>query len=125
MSVPANSASSSALKPFYYEAFGLVLGSDFSFPDMEETDKRNVDVTINRRAFMDIDQSDDAPWTTHDISLDEQIFVWKTLGAFRVTGGRIIDIDPLDHVDSKILSLPLSSCKRGCARRKMRDFSWR
>jgi len=112
MSASANPAaprddSSSALKPFYYEAFGLVLGSDFSFPDMEETDKRNVDITINRRAFMEIDQSDDAPWTTNNISLNEQIFVWKTLGAFRVTGGTTIDIDPLDGVESKILSLPL------------------
>jgi len=91
----------------YYKAFGFVLSSDFAFPDMEETDRRDVDITINRRAFTKIDQRDDAPWTTHSIGLDEQIFVWKTVGAFRITGGRVIDVDPVEGVDSKILSLPL------------------
>ncbi len=91
----------------YYEAFGLVLRSDFAFPDMEETHRRDVDITINNREISEPCQDRDFEWQTHDIGPDIQTFVWKTLGTYRVSGGNTIDIDPVEDADSKHLSIPL------------------
>jgi len=91
----------------FYETFGLVLQSDFAFPDMEETDRRDVDITINRTEISEPCQDEDFEWLTHDIGLDVQTFVWKTLGTYRISNGDTIDIDPLDGASSQHLSIPL------------------
>lgn len=91
----------------YYEAFGLVLRSDFAFPDMEETPRRDVDITINRTAISAPCQDRDFEWLTHDIEPDVQTFVWKTLGTYRVSGHDTIDIDPVEGADDRHISIPL------------------
>jgi hypothetical protein len=95
------------MAPHFYETFGLVLQSDFMFPDMEETDRRDVDVTINRTVISEPCQEREFEWLTHDIGLDVQTFVWKTLGTYRISNGDTIDIDPIDGVSSRHLSIPL------------------
>jgi len=91
----------------FYETFGLVLQSDFAFPDMEETDRRDVDITINRTAISEPCQAREFEWQTHDIGLDVQTFVWKTLGTYRISNGDTIDIDPVEGASSQHLSIPL------------------
>ena len=91
----------------FYEAFGLVLRSDFAFPDMEKTDRRDVDITIQKTVISEPCQDREFEWLTHDITADVQTFVWKTLGTYRVTGHDQIDIDPVDGVDPAHLSIPL------------------
>ena len=91
----------------FYETFGLVLKSDFAFPDMEETDRRDVDITINKTAISEPCQAWDFEWLAYDFTADVQTFVWKTLGTYRITGGHTIDIDPIEGADSKHLSIPL------------------
>jgi hypothetical protein len=91
----------------FYETFGLVLQSDFEFPDMEETDRRDVDITIRRTTLSEPCQARDFEWQTQDIGPMVQTFVWKTLGTYRVSDGSIIDIDPVEDVSAKYLSIPL------------------
>lgn len=91
----------------YYEAFGLVLRSDFAFPDMDETSRRDVDITINNTKISEPCQERDFEWLTYDIGLDVQTFVWETLGTYRVSNCDTIDIDPIEGVDPKHLSIPL------------------
>lgn len=91
----------------YYETFGLVLKSDFAFPDMEETLRRDVDITINRTAISEPCQERDFEWQTYDIGSDVQTFIWKTLGTYRITNANTIDIDPANDAQSAHLSIPL------------------
>jgi hypothetical protein len=91
----------------FYETFGLVLQSDFAFPDMDETGRRDVDITIRRAALSEPCQTRDFEWQTHDIGPKVQTFVWKTLGTYQVSDGSTIDIDPVEGVSAKHLSIPL------------------
>lgn len=91
----------------FYEAFGLVLQSDFAFPDMVETPRRDVDITINRTAMANPFPDQEFEWLHYEIGPDIQTFMWKTLGTYRVTNGNTIDIDPLDDVENAHLSIPL------------------
>lgn len=76
-------------------------------PDTEKTDRRDVDVAINRTAIPEPFQQREFEGLTHNIGLDVQKFVWKMLGTYRINHGTTIDIGEVDNVSSQHLSIPL------------------
>ena len=92
---------------YYYETYGLVVRSDFEFPELVPTSRRDVDITINKASVSAACQDKDFAWQTQEIKPDIQTFVWKALGTFQIRNGDTIDIDPREEAEIQQLSLPL------------------
>ena len=93
--------------PFYYNAFGLTIASDFELPELSEAAPGAAALTIRRRA---IDHPALATMrnTAIDFKGDQQLLAWETVGAFLVSHEENrIDVDPVPGLDPRLLSFPL------------------
>jgi hypothetical protein len=90
---------------FSYRLYGLNVASDFHLEELEDDPKVTAhDLEIRRARIEGWDQ--ESPYVA---TLDEgqQFLSWSTVGAFRIRGGKRIDIEPASEASLKLLGLPL------------------
>jgi len=94
-------------KMYFYQAYGLGILSAIQLSELKEVAQTKADVVIEfgqvNRSLMQVNHLG----TYLHVTPQEVSFFWNEVGAFSVSNGREIIIDPLPDVEDRLLRLPL------------------
>ncbi|CDX12902.1 HPr kinase [Mesorhizobium sp. SOD10] len=90
----------------FYKAYGLIVRSEVSLPELEPTAPATPDLEI---AVGPVDIPDGASpgATAFRFEPTRQYLSWQTVGTFMISGGKRIDVDPAPGIDDPLLAFPL------------------
>lgn len=90
----------------FYNAYGLVIGSEVTLPELEPTAPATPDLEI---AVGPVDFPGRAPQdaTAFRFGPARQYLSWQAVGTFMISGADRIDVDPAPGVDDPLLAFPL------------------
>ena len=74
-----------------YKAFGFVIASEFSIPQLPCADACAADILIQKRDLRDMQIREDQ---IRFLPPSEMLFSFENVGAFRITDGNLIEVDP-------------------------------
>ncbi|WP_036258222.1 serine kinase [Mesorhizobium sp. WSM3224] len=90
----------------FYKAYGLIVSSEVTLPELEPTAPATPDLEI---AVGPVDFPDavaqDA--TAFRFEATRQYLSWQAVGAFMISGANRIDVDPAPGIDDPLLAFPL------------------
>ncbi|RWE75158.1 MAG: serine kinase, partial [Mesorhizobium sp.] len=90
----------------FYKAYGLVIGSEVTLPELEPTRPATPDLEIAvGRVDFPGQASRDA--TAFRFEPTRQYLSWQAVGTFLISGANRIDVDPAPGVDDPLLAFPL------------------
>lgn len=90
---------------FRYTMFGLNVQSDIEMPQLSPAKSSATDLVISRTP---IDHPQRRPSGSFaEFGASEQFLAWETVGAFRVVGDALIEVDPNPGVSDGLVALPL------------------
>lgn len=90
----------------FYRAYGLIVSSEVSLPELDPTAPATPDLEI---AVGPVDFPDGASQgaTAFRFEPTRQYLSWQAVGAFMISGASRIDVDPAPGVDDPLLAFPL------------------
>ncbi|RUX93913.1 MULTISPECIES: serine kinase [unclassified Mesorhizobium] len=90
----------------FYRAYGLTIASEVTLPELEPGAPGAADVVIAVGAIGLPTPSPEAA-TDFRFEPDRQYLAWHAVGAFLISDGRRIDIEPAPGVDDTLIAFPL------------------
>jgi hypothetical protein len=90
----------------FYKAYGLIVSSEVSLPELEPTAPATPDLEI---AVGPVDFPDSASQDATAFRFEpmRQYLSWQAVGTFKISDARRIDVDPAPGVDDPLLAFPL------------------
>lgn len=90
---------------FFYRCYGLVVRSELALPELVAAEPAVADVEIGFSSIARPRPAFEA--SIYEVGHREANLAWGRVGAFRITGGSRIEIDPVAGVDPKLIAFPL------------------
>ncbi|RWC40771.1 MAG: serine kinase [Mesorhizobium sp.] len=90
----------------FYRAYGLTIASEVMLPELEPAAPGAADVVITVGAI-DLPKPSPEAATDFRFEPDRQYLAWHAVGAFLISDGRRIDIEPAPGVDDALIAFPL------------------
>ncbi|MDX8526568.1 serine kinase [Mesorhizobium sp. MSK_1335] len=90
----------------FYQAYGLVIGSEVALPELEPTAPATPDLEI---AVGPVDFPGAASQGAAAFRFEpmRQYLAWQAVGTFMISGANRIDVDPAPGIDDPLLAFPL------------------
>lgn len=90
----------------FYRAYGLIVRSEVSLPELEPTAPATPDLEI-AVGPVDFPDGASAGATAFRFEPARQYLSWQAVGTFMISGGKRIDVDPAPGIDDPLLAFPL------------------
>ena len=90
----------------FYQAYGLTIASEINLPELVSVEPATADVLITVGPI-DLPKSSSDAATDFRFEPDRQYLAWHAVGAFLITDGCRIDVEPAPGVDDMLIAFPL------------------